>query len=354
MVYKQKLRILSCLTAALALVYGLTLVFDPDRSGRRSDAYTWLDPRLRDSVDRIDLKGDPGPGPEQGFSAEALTLWRRNGRWLVAGDGVEYPARQGKIDDLLDDLSRRDVYPTRSASPSSHERFGLSEAAAGRITLRGGAGLPLLDLLVGKTSTGAEVYLRKAGGSEVRSGKDRFRSYTGSQKKSWYDLRLFPENGDGGIPVDLVQRVTLVPPAAGNPGGAGAENPSPPPVVISREQNNWRISAGELSLGPADIEKSRVDSYISGILSTTGDDFTSPALPREDGSLSLELGDGRVIVLRLGPPDGDSGQRRGLVLGMAGNRPSGADNPYGYLLASWAVDRIFREPEYFRARAEIR
>jgi hypothetical protein len=342
MVYKQKLRFLSCLTAALALIYGLTLVFDPDRSGRRSDSYAWLDPKLRDSVDRIDLKGETGP--DQDLSVEGLTLWRRNGRWLAAGDGVEYPARQGKIDDLLDDLSRRDVYPRRSSSPSSYERFGLSEAVAGRITLRGGAGLPLLDLLVGKTGTGGEVYLRKAGGGEVRSGKGRFGSYTGGQKKSWYDLRLFPEGGDGSIPADLVQRLTLAPPAAGNPGGAEAGNP-PPPMVISREQGSWRISAGELSLDPADIEKSRVDSYVSGILSAAGDDFSSPALPREDGSLILELGDGRVITLRLGPPEGDSGQRRGLVLG---SRPSGAENPYGYLLAPWAVDRMFREPGYFK------
>jgi hypothetical protein len=376
--YKRQFRVLLGLTVILALIYGLTIVFDPRQSGGRTDSYTWLDPRLRDSVDRIELRGAGGPDDSAGEGP--VILLRRNGRWLVPAEGREYPARQSRIDDLLEDLSRRDTYSPRSVSPSSHGRFGLSGDAAGRITLGGGAGLPLLDLLVGSNDAGGGVYLRRAGGNEVRSGEDRFSSYVNSRRKSWYDLRLFPDDGGDRITADLVQRIVVAPPAAGNPvegnppeGEAGGRDaaegdaPASPgtaspdafpgtgpgvPLVITREQNAWRITAGDRSLGPGDIETSRVDSYIGGILAAAADDFVVPASLPEDASLSLELGDGRVVILRLGPPGGESGQRQALVLGAPGGRgtpsPSGTEPSRGYLLASWVVDRIFREPEYFR------
>ena len=332
MEYRRKLIILSSLTAVLALAYTLSLIFDPERSGRRSDSYVWLDPRLRDSIDRIEIRG-------AGDSAESLSLWRRNGVWLALRDGGEYPAREARINDLLDELSRRDSYPRRSSSPLSHGRFGLDEARAARITVRGGAGLPLLELLAGNSGAGVDIFLRKAGGDEVRSGKDRLSSYLDAQARSWLDLRLFPETENGGITAESVQRLSVRPPAPENTDGGEPGNPAAP-LLISRLQNNWRISAGDLSLEPGDIEKTRVDSYITGIINTTGDDFTSAALPPEAASLSLELADGRVLNLRLGPA-GDSGQRQAAVSG----------SPYTYILASWAVDRLFREPEYFKRRA---
>jgi hypothetical protein len=327
MEYKRKLLILSSLTAVLALAYVLTLVFDPERSGRRSDAYVWLDPRLRDSIDRIDIQGAGSP--------EGLSLLRRNGSWMAIRDGGEYPAREARINDLLDELSRRDSYPRRSSSPSAYGRFGLDEGQAARITLRGGAGLPLLELLAGNSGAGGDIFLRKAGGGEVRSGKDRLSSYLDGQAGPWFDLRLFPESEGGGMSAESVQRLTIR--AAAGEAETASGVPAATPVLIQRLQNSWQINAGDLVLEPEDIEKTRVDSYIAGILNTAGDDFEGSGLPPETASLSLELDDGRVLNLRLGPA-GDSGRRQAAVSG----------SPYVYVLASWAVDRLFREPEYFR------
>jgi hypothetical protein len=281
----------------------------------------WLDPRLRDSVDRIDIRGPEDP-------AAALSLLLRNGRWLALRDGGEYPAREARINDLLDELSRRDSYPRRSSSPGAHGRFGLDEARAARLTLRGGAGLPLLDLLAGNSGPGGDIFLRKAGANEVRSGRDRLSPYLDAQAGPWFDLRLFPEGGDRGITVESVQRLSV------RPEGDG-EGPAAP-LVISRLGNSWRVSAGDLVLEPEDIEKTRVDSYISGIINTTGDDFVS-SMPPEAASLSLELADGGVLSLRLGPAE-ESGRRRAAV----------SSSPYMYALAPWAADRLFRGPEHFR------
>jgi hypothetical protein len=331
MVYKRKLIILSSLTAVLALAYAAALVFDPERSGRRSDAYSWLDSRLLDSVDGIVIQG-------RGDSAEGINLFRRNGIWAALREGREYPAREGRINDFLDELSRRDSYPRRSASPSTHERFGLDAAQAVQITIQGGAGRPLLELLAGN-SDGGNIFLRKVQDNEVRSGRDRLSYYLGGGVESWFNLRLFPESENDGITAEFVQRLTVRPPAGEADGEAPAEETAVPagPVEISRAQNGWRITGGGGSLEPGDVEKTRVDSYITGILNTAGEDFVSFDIPPESASLSLELADGRVLILRLGPADA-SGQRPAAVSG----------SPYVYTLAEWAVERLFRAPEYFR------
>jgi hypothetical protein len=316
MAYKRKIVILSGLVAVLGLIYILAIVFDPDRSGRRSDNYVWLESRLRDAVDRIDIFSPASP----------ITLLFRSGQWLVSWDGAEYPARQSRIEDLLDELSRRAAYPRRSGSASAHERFGLTEANALRITLRGGAGLPLLDLLLGNNDAGGRnIYLRRANNNEVRSGEDRLSSYVESPVTSWYNLRLFPD--DAAITTDLVQRLTVNPPAGEN---------IAPALVFTREQNSWRITGGGITLGPGDLDKNRVDSYISGVLSTSGEDFVSPSGFLNDASLMLELGDGRVLTLRLGPADEE------------GRRPAGINGAaYEYSLSSWATERFFRDMAYF-------
>jgi hypothetical protein len=333
--YRQKLRFLFCLAAALACVYVLTLLFDPERSGRPSDSYAWLDPRLRDSVDRIDFNGG-----QSGGRPGALSLLRRNGRWMVLRDGLVYPAREARVDELLDLLSRRGAYPRRSVSPGSYGILGLSETAASRITLGGGAGLPLLDLLIGiSDASGGSLYLRKAGGGEVRTGDGGLSAYIDNEVRSWYELRLFPGSGEGRVTADLVQRLTVLPPAQTSEGTA---------MLISREGNRWRIDAGDRSPDPGGLEKSRIDSYIRGILNTTGDDFVPPPFPAGDPALILELGDGRVLSLYLGPPEGGEDSRRAWIFGLRNGHPEAGAPGYGYVLAAWTLDRIFRSPEYFQ------
>jgi hypothetical protein len=310
MLYKQKVVILSALVSLLGLIFILTIVFDPGRSGQRSDNYTWLEARLRDAVDRIDLSA---PGEE------TITLLFRSGQWLVSRAGGEYPARQERVEDLFALLSRRDAYPLRSSSSSAHERFGLTESRASRITLRGGAGLPLLDLLLGSSDAGGRnIYLRKANNNEVRSGEDYFSSYAKTLVTSWYNLRLFP----AALTLDAVQRLTVTTPGAA--------------LVLTREQNSWRISGGGMNLGPGDLDKSRVDSYVSAVISTSGEDFVSPSGFPSDASLVLELGDGQVLTLRMSSPD-DEGYRRAAISGKT----------YEYSLSSWATERFFRDPAYF-------
>ncbi|MDR1636014.1 MAG: DUF4340 domain-containing protein [Treponema sp.] len=310
MAYRRKLLILSSLTLLLSLVYILSLIFDPQRSLSRAAAYAWLDGRLLDQADRVLIR-------KAGLT---VNLLRRNDAWLVSRQGNEYPARQLRVEDLLAALSRRASYPVRAASASSHRQFGLEEGIS-RITVGGGAGLPLLDLLLGKGgTTGREIYLRKANSDQVRSGEDVFTAYTESPLSSWYDLRLFPDGPEAGD----VQRLTVYPPAGGGEGRGYA---------FTRSGTGWNLRG--LDLEP---DNSRVESYIRGILSAQGEDFLPPPVPEpfpEAGRLVLELGNGTVLTLSLGEGEPDR-----YIAKVSGS-------PHLYALADWTVERLFRDAGYF-------
>jgi hypothetical protein len=248
---------------------------------------------------------------------EDVRLARRGGVWMVIRGGEEYPAKQIRVDDFLGILSGKGIYPVRSEAASSHERLGLAEGAP-RITIRGGAGLPLLDLLVGNVdNTGREVYLRRVDRNEVRSGEDRLSAYMAAGRTSWYDLRLINAGN-----AESVQRLSVYPPEG-------------EPRIFTRNGAAWTISG--LDLTKPDMTK--VENYVRGILTLEGDDFVSAGGAADisgGGRLVAELDNGMVYTIRLGTPD-ESGRRRAAVSG----------SPYVYSLAGWASERIFRDADFF-------
>jgi hypothetical protein len=335
MMYKQKLTLLSGIVGLLALIYVLTLIFEPERMGRRNAAFSWLDQKLLAQVEGIRIFSAPG--------AEALELVRKDKVWYVSHEGNDYPARQLRVDDFLTLLSQRAVYPVRASSADAPERLGLAESAAARIVITGApppareaagalTGPVLLDLLAGQGDlTGREIYLRKAGQNEVRSGEDKFSGYISGTRQSWYNLRLFPESEDGKLDAGSVQKLTVYPPALADPG-----TEAPEPQVFFRENNGWNCSG----ITVASLDNAKVDSYLQSILNIEGDDFASSVKPEDpvfnEGRLVLELGDGSIRTLRLGSAD-ESNRRPAFVSGSA----------HVYSLAGWAVDRLFREASYF-------
>jgi hypothetical protein len=250
MTYKKKIYILSGIIAALAVIYIFTIIFDPERVGSRSAAYSWLEPGQNDKISGITIAAtDEAP----------ITLVRNGGKWFVSHNGKDYPARELRIEDFIAALNKRAAYPVRSTSASSHERLSLTPGQAIRVTVAAGAGLPLLDLLIGQGDlTGQSVYLRKQGQNEVRSGEDIFTSYTRSTLTSWYNLRLFPET-ESGMTAANVQRLIVYPPNDGV---------TAPPQIFTRSGKEWAFN---FELANPDMKK--VDNYIRDILNASGDDF---------------------------------------------------------------------------------
>jgi hypothetical protein len=329
MTYNRKVLILSIVTAVLALIYAGTLVLTPERLNSRNAAYTWLETEWADQADRIEISG----------GGETLALVRRDALWYVEAQGAEYPAKQGRVADLLRLLTVRGAYPLRGGAVSSHERLGVGENAS-RIVVRGGAGAaPLLDLLVGSgDATGREVYLRKSGRNEVRSGEDKFTAYLSPSPSAWYNLRLFPQEDGGALSLDMVQRVTAVSPPPD--GEAGGEPPAP--LVIARSGSGWTVEGVDADA----LDSSRIDPYIRAVLDAEGDGFAAgfsaddPAF--NEGRIRLELGDGSTRAIRLGPlyspAEGEAGKRTAAVSG----------SQYVYTLAEWMTARLFRDAAYFK------
>jgi hypothetical protein len=324
MSYKQKLLTLSCLTGLLALVFALTLIFSPGRISARSSSFAWLLPDAKDRADRVEIFRS---GEEEPW----ISMVRKDGEWFIPASSPEismefpqdFPAKQERIEDLLTLLSNRGSYPVRASSAASHERLGLAEGAS-RIVIRGGAGLPLLDLLIGGAdATGREVYLRKNGQNEVRSGDNRINTYISGTRNAWYRLRLFPESSGRSFGSEAVQRVTIT--VSGTA-----------PLSLVRSGGDWVMTGA-----PGTPDTQKVESYIRSLADAEGDDFVSSVDPNaalfEAAVITAELGDGSSRTVRLGPETGETKRRNAAVSG----------SPYVYALAEWTVSRLLRDGSYF-------
>ncbi|MDR2048789.1 MAG: hypothetical protein LBP69_04990 [Treponema sp.] len=318
--YNKKIYTLAGAAGILALVYVLTLFFDPARVNARNAAFTWLSGEARDMADRIEISR---PGEE------TLAMQRTNNKWFAILGGTQVPVKQGRIDDLFRILCTRGAFPRLGSSASSHGELGLSLENASRLVIKGGAAaLPLLDLLVGDDdSAGREVYLRKNGENEYRSGDRLIKSYVSGAATAWYDLKLFAENR-----ADAVQRIRVSP----IKDGEGDEDFS-----FSRSENGW-VWEGRIPTESQIPAESRIpvesigeaaDTYVRNIFDIQGDNFLSPeeGIEFNAGRLSIELGDGSVITI-LAAAERD---------GMYPVTVSG--NPYVYLLSRPAVTRLLRE-----------
>jgi hypothetical protein len=320
MKYKKKLIVLTSIIIFLAMAYILGLIFSPDRMNTRSTMYTWLEPTAAESAEKITLWNN----------GESVDLIRKNGAWLVSTDNKEYPAKQMRVADLLGILSRRGSFPVRAGSTSAYERLGLDESAASRITVSGTKGQTLLDLIVGHgDATGQNIFLRKHDSNEIRSGEDKISVYLYGGQKSWYNLKLVPENENNQLDIDKVQRVTIY--ASGDSDGSA-------PQIFTRKARRWTYN--KTPDGELDMDK--VDRYIRGVLYAEGDDFNT-----ELSSVDPLFGNSRIII------EYDNGIVKTIYISAAIDDEerhyaivSGSDLVYS--LAEWMANRLFFTADYFR------
>jgi hypothetical protein len=312
MEYRKKLIFLLSLIGALAIIYTASLVFTPESSGSRSSSLVWLDSKLSGRIARITINNQ---------DAE-VELVKKSGEWFVINNEIEYPARNLRVEDLISIFTKRSPWPVRSSSASSHERLGL-DSSASRITFYG-ENSTLLDLLIGNTdATGQEVYVRKYGQNEVRSGDNSVNSYIKGAANSWYNLRLIPESEDGSVDVASIQRLSIY----------TAEGTQ----IFSQRNRQWTVSG----IDATRIDQGMVGAYMRAVINTEGDDF-SDSITADDPMFDyvrmvLELGTGVIKTIRVSETDEESGR---LYANVAGS-------DYVYSLAPWATQRLFRNVSDF-------
>jgi len=314
MTYKDRLTFLGSLNGVLIVLYIVSVIVTSD-IGSKSSSYAWLDSKAADKVLRISMN--------DAQNNSELELRKKNYQWFVLNNGFEYPAKQLRVEDLLKILTMRSAWPVRSTSASTHERFGLTQSAS-RITIF--AETVLLELLVGNEDIFKnEIYMRKAGQNEVRAGDSAIKSYLSGPVESWYNLRLIPESENGSIDLSSVQRLSVYTPQE--------------TVVFSRKNRKWEVSG----VNQDKADQNNIDNYIRQVITVEGDNFDDTIKssdPRFDTtSISIELGNGKIITIRFSPAD-ESGGRFANV--------SGKD--YIYFVPSWSAGKLFRSASSFESQ----
>jgi len=300
--YKKKVLVLSALVAVLALIYILTFVLDSDNRG--GAAFAWLDPSLFVMADGLEISGP-----------ESMTvLKRRNGVWFVSGDSGEFPAKQERVDDLFSLLGLKANYPVRATSSEGIERLALTEEKASRIVVRGGAGLPLLDLLIGGADAlGREVYLRRAPWNQIYSAEDKFSYFINLKTDSWYDLRLFPEE----LSVDSIQQVEVSFPDEA--------------YILRRSGRGWIIVGKEDAL-----DANRVEAFLKRLLEAEADSFAQNAPETTEGRITVQFGNGSTRSLEAGPLTEEN--NHGVTV---------SGSSYFYILSERTFNNLFRASSYY-------
>jgi hypothetical protein len=335
--FKQKLIIRAALILALALILAASLLLSPDRVTGRRSAYSWLE--SASAAARVEITGAGGEG--------ATTLIRNNGAWFVEYAGKEFPAKAGAVEDLFAALAAKGSYVRRGSAASSHERLKLTEEAASRITVSGGlGGAPLLDLLIGSSdATGKEVYYRKTGQDEVRSGSSAIAAFPDYSRASWYDLRIFPDSES--LDLEQVYRVTVIAPPNAPPEEAAdtaAAGETAAPLVIQRTGGGLTVEG----LAPDETDAGRVETFVRQLLDTAADDYVPEMDAQEavfnEGRILIEFSGLPSRIVRFGPPlayneeDGSVTRRSAVREG----------SPYVIALSSWNMGRLFRDRDYFK------
>jgi hypothetical protein len=308
--YKNRLIILVAIITLLSLTYTASHIFSPERRNNRSSSHVWLDPRLAARINRLVIVTE----------FQTIELFANNSQWFVSHNGKLYPARRARIEDFIAVFTTRSLWPIRSSSASSHERFGLDGETSTRVTIYGENSI-LLDLLLGNNdNTGREIYIRKAAYNEVRSGDSGISSYINTPVNNWYNLKLLPENGNGELDIGSVQRLTVY-----NEGET---------LTFSRSNRNWVISGANVE----NPDNNAIENYIRTVLNIEGDSFVDsvysnvPFLSR----IVFEFGDGRVVTISIS--DQDEENRRFARV---------STNDYIYSVPSWTAARIFRDASNF-------
>jgi len=312
MTYKNRLIFLGTLIGVLIVTYIISVIFTSD-IGSKSSSYTWLDSKTAEKTIRIVIKA----------ADNDFELRKKNNQWFVSHNGLEYPAKQLRVEDFLKILTTRSPWPVRSVNASTHERFGLEQSAS-RVTIYGET--VLLDLIIGNEDViKNEIYLRKAGQNEVRAGDNIIKSYISGPVTTWYNLRLIPETENGSVDISGVQRLSVYTPKETQ--------------VFSRKNRKWEISG--VSVG--NPNQNAVDTYIRQILTVEGDNFENSvngADPMFDKtSIVLELGNGRIVTIRFSDAD-ETGRRLAHV--------SGKD--YIYSIPTWQTEKLFKNASSFETR----
>lgn len=141
------------------------------------------------------LQTDQIAGVEINGTNDDIALTRIGGEWNLSKDGKTYPALENKVNALIKMVAdlRKNVIATRSVD--KWKDFEVDGELAKRMRFLKEDGSELVDIYIGKPSSGAEgTFVRLGGDPAVYNVASGFTYYAKSKFADWSDLRIFPEN----------------------------------------------------------------------------------------------------------------------------------------------------------------
>ncbi len=205
----------------------------------------------------------------------STSLVKREGTWLLARGGREYPVREGRIATLLQELTSTREFRKVADNAESWSSFGLDDTDAwvlglemakrSDISPKGSARTGRVEIHFGFTDdTGDRVFVRRGGENaswRIDSGIFRL---LGGKPEDWLDLSLFGRGAEG---ADL-QSLDMF-------AGTG----STPAWSIVRNKDGWKFRSvpADFShiLRPGENPDSAAGRVIHAILSTKATGFAN-------------------------------------------------------------------------------
>ncbi len=315
----KKLGILAGIAAALGLVVLLVPRTEQRLAVERQRALDEAFPKIHeDDVGRIEIDS----------SGRHVSLAKKEGRWMVAGDR-DWPADPRGLDSVLRLATTLRADRAVSRAVESHENYELTDQKGAHLRFIGQGGNELLSLVVGKLGPDLKsCYVRLYGKPEVYVVAEPIRDLLDRKPEVWRD-RTF-------VQMDPAQIRELRIAKKGQP-----------PVVLAREApepSAWKITepAG-WGLGPASVQEIENVSRILAVMIAS--EIPPPAPDREygldDPSGTVEVAEfnGKVTKLFFGKTN----EQRQIFA-----KREGSD--VVYLLQSWMVEKLLTSPAALQAQ----
>jgi hypothetical protein len=295
MSYEKKVIVLSSVLVALLAIWGLGLVFSPERVAARSES-AHLVPGKTADVASISIASPGAPAIELAKAGSPpLEPGKAGAAWeLVDGapgaPSVRFPVRAEKVASFLGDLSAVARLKLVARSKDSWAGFKLDDAQAKRATLKDASGKVLADIwLGGYGPAGSEVYLRHGGSDSSYLADSGFASYLDYGRSGWLDLALF-----GGVKEGDVQSFSLKSDIALD----GKGKPSVKlDYSLKRDGQAWKS-------GAAQIDAEAAAALLRSLIGLHGEDYVAAppadAFAKLGATIKLDLGTGAALALDVG------------------------------------------------------
>ncbi|MDP3176301.1 MAG: DUF4340 domain-containing protein, partial [Spirochaetaceae bacterium] len=177
--YERKVTVLGAVLGGLLFIWAAGLVFSPERMAARSESIRLVAGKTADAASILIS------------STSDLSLAKDGNIWYLMDNGAKLPAQTKRIESFLEALAAVNRLKPMARSKDAWKDFGLEEGKAKRLVVKDASGKTLCEIAVGEYgTTGAEVYLRRAGSDESYTADSAISSYLGYGRTSWLDLRV--------------------------------------------------------------------------------------------------------------------------------------------------------------------